>query len=211
MKLTVFNTDGTSSKSKDFAGFPQLEGNKGRMALRQVVLAIQANLRQGNASTKTRAEVSGSGKKPFRQKGTGMARRGSSRSPLLRGGGVVFGPRPRDYSQKVNRKVRKLALTRALQERAEDSSILVIESWNVEQPKTREFTQVLDRIHSAGKVLLVDDDFSDNMVLSSRNVERVHIAQSGTINAYDLVRFPTILFTEKALNTVLAKINGGAS
>lgn len=211
MKLTVYNTDGTSKEERDFSDFPVHEGTKGRMALRQVVLAIQANLRQGNASTKTRAEVSGGGKKPFRQKGTGMARRGSSRSPLLRGGGIVFGPRPRDYSQKVNRKMRRLALSRALFERAEDGSVQVIEKWEVAERKTKLFAEILNHVAPAGNVLLVDDEFSETFGLAARNVERAHFAQAGTVNAYDLIRYPHIVFSERALNTLLARVNGVAS
>ena len=96
MNLKYYSADGSGGEERDFAGFPEFEGSKGRMALRQAIIAIQANLRQGNASTKTRGEVSGSGKKLFRQKGTGSARRGPKRTPLLRGGGVAFGPKPRD-------------------------------------------------------------------------------------------------------------------
>ena len=105
MKLEVYTTDGGNSKKKEFA-IPELEGDKGLYALKQIILAYQANQRQGCASTKTRAEVRGSGKKPWRQKGTGMARAGSRRSPIWRGGGITFGPRPRDYSQRLNKKMK---------------------------------------------------------------------------------------------------------
>ncbi|NBB79465.1 MAG: 50S ribosomal protein L4, partial [Verrucomicrobia bacterium] len=106
MKLKVYTADGTASEEKDFAQFPVFEGDKGVAALRQVILAHQANARQGNASTKTRAEVRGSGKKLFRQKGSGTARQGSRRVPHQRHGGVAHGPRPRDFSQKINRKMK---------------------------------------------------------------------------------------------------------
>src|ERR1017187_2357472 len=116
MKLTVFNSDGTSSSEKDFAGLHVFEGDKGRQAVKEVIVATQANRRQGTHSTKTRGEVRGGGRKPWRQKGTGRARAGSTRSPLWGGGGVVFGPKPRDYSKKVNAKVRALAFNRRSEE-----------------------------------------------------------------------------------------------
>ncbi|MFP4352173.1 MAG: 50S ribosomal protein L4 [Puniceicoccaceae bacterium] len=211
MNLKYYSADGTGGEEREFAGFPVFEGSKGRMALRQAILAIQANLRQGTASTKTRAEVSGTGKKPFRQKGTGMARRGSSRSPLLRGGGVVFGPRPRDYSQKVNRKMRRLALARALFERGSSGSIQVIEKWEAAEPRTKPFAGLLEKITPARRVLLVDDEIPANVALSGRNIERVHFAEAGNLNAYDVVRFDAIVISERALQTVLARVNGGES
>jgi large subunit ribosomal protein L4 len=118
MKLKVFKADGSSSTEKDFPNFPEFEGDRGIATLRQVVIAQQANKRQGNASTKTRAEVAGSGKKLFRQKGSGTARQGTRRVPHQRHGGVAHGPKPRDYSQKTNRKMRQLAMQRALFDRA---------------------------------------------------------------------------------------------
>ncbi len=211
MNLKHYSADGSGGDEREVAGFPVFEGARGRMALRQVIIAIQANLRQGNASTKTRAEVAGSGKKMFRQKGTGMARRGPKRTPLLRGGGVAFGPRPRDYSQKVNRKVRRLALSRALFERGRDGGVRVIEKWEASEPKTRPFAELLGRIATERKVLLVDDGFEDNVALSGRNLEGVHFAEAGNLNAYDLVRFDGIVFSERALATVLARVNGGES
>lgn len=211
MKLKHFSADGSGGDEREVAGFPVFEGSKGRMALRQVILAMQANLRQGNASTKTRAEVAGSGKKMFRQKGTGMARRGPKRTPLLRGGGVAFGPKPRDYSQKVNRKVRRLALARALFERGSAGSIRVIEKWEVVGPKTKPFADLLGKLGAERKVLLVDDEIDANVALSGRNLEGVHFAESSTLNAYDLARFEGIFFSERALATVLARVNGGES
>src|ERR1700689_2394949 len=114
MKFTVFSPDGTSSREQDFDGLPTFEGDKGLQAVKEVVVAINANNRLGTHSTKTRAEVSGGGRKPWRQKGTGRARAGSSRSPLWSGGGVVFGPSPRGYTVKVNRKGRRAAFRAAL-------------------------------------------------------------------------------------------------
>lgn len=211
MKLKVYTSDGGSSEEREFDQFPALEGDKGRMALRQYIIAIQANLRQGNASTKIRSEVRGSSAKPFRQKGTGRARQGNKRSPLMRGGGVVFGPRPRDYRQKINRRIRNLAFRRALMECADEGRIDVIQEWNVPEAKTRLFNAVVEKIVPEGKVLIVDDRFSDSVALASRNIGRVHVGQADSLNAYDLVRFDHVVISEKGLATILARANGGES
>jgi len=211
MNFKFYTADGTGGEERSFDGFPVFEGSKGRMALRQALIAIQANHRQGNASTKTRAEVAGSGKKMFRQKGTGMARRGDKNSPILRGGGVAFGPRPRDYSQKVNRKMRRLALARALFEQGTAGSISVIESWEASEPKTKSFAELISKMQPERRVLVVDDTISDNVALSGRNIKRVHFAEAGNLNAFDVVRFDNIIFSERALTTLLARVNGGES
>src|SRR5471030_41170 len=160
MKLTVFNSDGTTSSEKDFAGLPTFEGDKGLQAVKEVIVAINANNRQGTHSTKTRGEVRGGGKKPWRQKGTGRARAGSIRSPLWSGGGVVFGPKPRDYSKKINAKVKALAFRRALFERASSGEIAVIERFVTEPAKTKVMNKVVTLIAPKGKVLLVDAPFT---------------------------------------------------
>jgi len=161
MKLKVFSTDGTTSEEKEFANFPAFEGDKGIAAVRQVVIAHQANKRQGNASTKTRAEVAGSGKKLFRQKGSGTARQGSRRVPHQRHGGVAHGPKPRDYSQKINRKMKALAFQRALFNRATEGGLSVIEAFEVKEPKTKLFNKVLTAVlPTRGKVLIIDDALS---------------------------------------------------
>lgn len=211
MKLKVYTPDGASFSEKEFARIPVFEGAKGRMALRQTILAIQANLRQGNASAKTKAEVSGSGKKPFRQKGTGRARQGSTRSPLHPGGGVVFGPKPRDYSQKVNKKVKRLALSRALFDRASQEGVTLIEKWQVAEAKTKLFAAVVNLIRPTGKVLVVDTVFGDHSALAARNIERVYLAEVDSLNAFDLVRFDQVVFSEQAFDKLLNRINGGAA
>lgn len=211
MKLKVYKADGSTAEEREFERFPTLEGDKGRMALRQYLVAVQANLRQGNANTKIRSEMRGSSAKPFRQKGTGRARQGNKRSPLMRGGAVVFGPRPRDYSQKINKRIRRLALTRALIECAEEARMDVIERWEVAEPKTRLMNKVLSGIAPQGKVLVVDDQFSDESVLALRNIERVYAAPADSLNAYDLVRFDRVVLSERGLLTVLARVNGEES
>lgn len=209
MKLKVYTPDASNSSEKEFERFPRFDDAKGRDVLRQVILAYQANRRQGNASTKTRAEVSGTGKKPFRQKGTGMARQGTRRATQHTGGGIAFGPKPRDYSQKINKKMRRLALSRALFDRASDGELAVIEKWEVSEPKTRLISDVITRIAPRGKVLLVDDAFDDNTTLASRNIPRVTLTDSSSINSWDLVSFDHIILSENGINTVIARITGG--
>jgi len=209
MKLKVFTADGASSTEKDFPHFPEFEGTKGTAALRQVVLAQQANKRQGNASTKTRAEVSGSGKKLFRQKGSGTARQGSRRVPHQRHGGVAHGPKPRDYSQKINRKMRLLALQRALFERATAGGLSVIEGFNAEAPKTKLISSVITNVlPQKGKVLIVDDSFEINAALAARNIEGLSMSESGNLSVLDIVKFRNVLVSAKAIETIIARANG---
>lgn len=209
MKLKVYTADGSSSEEKEFAAFPQFEDDKGVAALRQVVIAHQANKRQGNASTKTRAEVRGSGKKLFRQKGSGTARQGSRRVPHQRHGGIAHGPKPRDFSQKINRKMKQLAFQRALFERANEGRLAVIESIQSEAPKTKVFNQVLTAVlPTRGKVLLIDDSFENNAALAARNIEGVVLTEAGDLSTLDVVRYPHILVSAKGIETILARANG---
>jgi large subunit ribosomal protein L4 len=211
MKFKVYTPDGSSTSEKEVAEWPVLEGDKGVQALRQYVLAVRNNQRQGNACTKTRSEVSGTGKKPFKQKGTGGARQGSRRSVIWRKGGVVFGPRPRDFSEKVNRKVKLLALERALFERATDGRVDLIQCFDCAEIKTKLMNQVLERIAPEGKVLLIDDAFDSKVVLSARNIERVGMVDPTTLNALDLLSYQRIIITEKGTDTLIARIQGGQS
>jgi large subunit ribosomal protein L4 len=209
MKLTVFNSDGTTSREQDFAGIPSFEGDKGTQALKEVIVAINANNRQGTHSTKTRGEVRGGGKKPWRQKGTGRARAGSIRSPLWVGGGVVFGPKPRDYSKKINAKVKSLAFSRALFDRASAGEIAVIEQFVADAKKTKVVNSILGRIAPAGKVLLVDAPFSKSTAQAARNIERVYLQEAAKLNPVDLAKYKKIIVSTKALETIIARINGG--
>lgn len=209
MKLTVFSSDGKTSSEKDFAGLPSFEGDKGLQAVKEVIVAINANNRQGTHSTKTRGEVSGGGKKPWRQKGTGRARAGSIRSPLWVGGGVVFGPKPRDYSKKVNAKVKALAFSRALFDRASSGELAVIEQFSVAQPKTKLMNEVVKRIAPKGKILLVDAPFSAEAARAARNIDRVSLQEAGELNTLDLAQYGKIIVSTSALEQIIARINGG--
>ena len=209
MKLTIFSSDGTTSREEDFAGMPVFEGDKGRQALKEVIVAIRANNRQGTHSTKTRGEVRGGGKKPWKQKGTGRARAGSSRSPLWGGGGVVFGPKPRDYSKKINAQVKALAFSRALFERASAGELAVIEGFAVSPVKTKVVNQVVGRIAPAGRVLLVDASFAAETVRAARNLERVSLQEATKLNPLDLAQYRRIIVSSKALEAIIARVNGG--
>jgi len=209
MKLTVFSSDGTTSREQDFADLPTFEGDKGLQAVKEVVVAINANNRQGTHSTKTRGEVRGGGKKPWRQKGTGRARAGSIRSPLWVGGGVVFGPKPRDYSKKINGKVKDLAFSRALFDRVVAGEIAVIEKFEAPAAKTKGMNQVVTRIAPKGRVLLVDAPFAVETSRASRNLERVSLQEAAKLNTHDLCQYKKIVVSTKALEAIIARINGG--
>ena len=206
MKIKFYGVDGVCSGERDY-DIPTFEGDRGLQVLKEVVLAYQANLRQGNACTKTRGEVHGSGKKPFRQKGTGMARQGEKRSPLARGGGVVFGPKPRDFSVQLNRKEKRLALQRALFDAVVEGKLLVLEALkDMEVPKTAVMAEVLNKVVKNHKSLVIDSDFSQNQLLSLRNLNRIFSVDAHSVNAFDLVRFQKVVMTDRALASVLQRI-----
>ena len=161
-----------------------------------------ANKRQGTSSTKTRTEVRGGGKKPWRQKGTGRARVGSSRNPVWRGGGIAFGPKPRDYSYKLPQKVRRLALKSALSSKALDNKIIVVDELNFDQPKTKTMVQALEALKVGKKTLVVTADGNVNVVKSARNIEGVKPMRADFINVYDILKYDTLLMTRDAVAMV---------
>ena len=208
MKFTVFSPDGTKSREQDFAGLPTFEGDKGLQAVKEVIVAINANNRLGTHSTKTRGEVRGGGRKPWRQKCTGRARAGSTRSPLWSGGGVVFGPKPRDYNKKINGKVRALAFSRALYDRASAGEIAVIEDFSHTVTKTKVVGQVVGLIAPKGKILLVDAPFAAATRLAARNLERVSLQEASKLNTLDLSQYKKIIVSTKALEAIIARVTG---
>lgn len=161
-----------------------------------------ANKRVGTSSTKTRGEVRGGGKKPWRQKGTGRARVGSTRNPLWTGGGVVFGPKPRDYSYRLPRKVRRLALKSALSSKVLDNQIIVVDELRFEEPKTKLMVQTLQTLQSSGKTLVVTADGDPNVTKSARNIPGVKPLRVDFINVYDLLKYDTLLITKDAVARV---------
>ena len=160
-----------------------------------------ANNRQGTQSAKTRSEVRGGGRKPWRQKGTGHARQGSTRSPQWTGGGVVFAPKPRDYEFKMNKKEKRLALKSALTSRVQDSKFVVLDELKFDEIKTKNFQNVLNNL-KLDKALVVMAENDENVVLSARNIQGVKTALTNTINVYDILKYNTVVVTKDAVNTI---------
>jgi len=177
------------------------EASKGRQALHNAVVAYRANRRSGTACTKTRGEVAGSGKKLWKQKGTGRARMGSRRSPIWVGGGVVFGPRPRDYSKAIPKKLKRLALRRALTERVKDGDVLTTTTFSVADGKTKTFVHALKGLTEATKVLVLGK-FDDLTFRSARNVPTVLLFSATDVNSEQLLNFDKIVVTSEALETL---------
>jgi large subunit ribosomal protein L4 len=188
-----------------------IEGGRGTQAMHDVVVAMRAARRSGSANTKTKAEVNFSGAKPWRQKGTGRARAGYKSSPIWRKGGVVFGPKPRDYSKKVSKTVRRLAFQRALTERITAGDVLTIESFAVKELKTKAFVALVKKQTDAKKVLLISDSFDENTSKSARNVKPVRLATATDVNTEQLLAFDKIIVTQKALEHLAERTNGSAS
>lgn len=199
-KVSVFKTDGSSAGeinlSDEVFG---IEVNEA--AMHQVVVAQLANRRQGTQSALTRAEVSGGGIKPWRQKGTGRARAGSSRSPVWRKGGMVFAVKPRDYSQKVNKKVRTLAIKSALSMKVNDKDIIVLEDLKLEAPKTKLMAAVLGKFE-VKKALIVTAGKDEGVVRASGNIQGVKTLMADNINVYDLVGHDKLIITKDAVKRV---------
>jgi len=210
MKLKIFTPDATQSSEADF-NLPTFEGRKGLQAVKEVVVAHKANARLGTHSTKTRGEVRGGGKKPWAQKGTGRARAGSIRSPLWGGGGVVFGPKPRDYSKKINGKVKALAFNRALFDRVLAGDVSVIEAFTAQDAKAKVMNQIISRIAPKGKVLIVDAPFTAEASRAARNLKRVTLQEASKLNTLDLVTYSWIVVSSKALEKIIARANGAQS
>ena len=176
-----------------------IEANEHVMPL--AVVQYLANQRQGTQSTKTRAEVRGGGRKPYRQKGTGRARQGSIRSPQWVGGGVVFAPKPRDYSFKLNKKVKRLALQSALSTKVAEGKIIVLDELTLSEVKTKEMVKVLGNI-KCDNALIVMDGSNENVMLSARNIPTVKTASVNTINVYDLLKYNNLVVTKEAVEKI---------
>ena len=161
-----------------------------------------ANKRVGTSSTKTRAEVSGSGKKPWRQKGTGRARVGSRRNPVWTGGGIVFGPKPRDFSYRLPRKVRKLAMKSALSSKVLENNLIVVDQLSFDEPRTKQMVATLQALNSSKKTLVITADGDANITKSARNIPGVKPLRVDYINVYDLLKYDTLLITRDAVAKV---------
>jgi large subunit ribosomal protein L4 len=198
LKAKFFKATGEAGESLELPTDP-FDGVVHEVALHQAVKAFLANQRQGTASTKTRGQVAGGGRKIWRQKGTGRARQGSIRAPHWKGGGVVFGPTPRDYHQDVPKKVRTLARRSAFNTRAQNEQVSVIERFDVDAPKTRRITELLDKIGLASrKVLILTAGVNENVLLSARNLPNVRVLPYRDASAYDVMTANELLIEADA-------------
>lgn len=170
--------------------------------LYEVVKNQLANKRQGTQSAKTRAEVRGGGKKPWRQKGTGRARAGSIRAPHWKGGGVIFAPKPRDYSYSVPKKVKRLAMKSALSSKVQNSEIIVLDELNLAAPKTKDMVALLSNVKAAKKALVVTAENNENVIKSSGNIAGVQTATVNTLNVYDILNYDSFIITKEAVKKV---------
>jgi large subunit ribosomal protein L4 len=205
MKLTVKDLNGAQQGEFEVK-FELVEGGRGTQAVHDTVVAYQAAQRMGTACTKTVGEVSGSNKKPWRQKGTGRARAGSHQSPLWVGGGVVFGPRPRDFSKKVNAKTKQLSLRKALTERLKSGDVQVVADLKLASPKTKGFTAILSKLDVKGTALFVDAAIDNNMRLASRNVQGIEVTTADNLNTYQVLRPNKLLVTKSAFEKLEARL-----
>ena len=217
MELKVKSLSG-SDAGKQAVGFDFVQEGKGNQAVHDTVVAYMAAQRTGTAKTKNRAEVSGTGKKPWRQKGTGRARTGSLRTNIFRGGGVTHGPRPRDFSKKVNAKTRQLALRKALSERMKDGEVILVDSLELEvvvdgeTTKTHKTKVLRNHILSlkpenAETVLLVNAKPNDNLALAARNLPLLNLVQADTLNTYQVLWPDVVILSKEALETVTERLN----
>lgn len=206
MKLAIKDLKGNPAGELEVK-FEVIETGRGTQAVHDTVVAFMAGRRSGTASAKTMGEGNGSGKKPWRQKGTGRARAGSFASPLWRGGGVVHGPKPRDFSKKVNKKVSKLSLRKALSERLKAGDVMVVDDLKLAAPKTKEFVGVLRSLGvDGGTALIVVAGADDSVERASRNVLGVGLATGTSVNTYELLRYDKLVFTKEAFAQVDARL-----
>jgi large subunit ribosomal protein L4 len=187
------------------ANVPIVENGKGSQAVHEVIVALRAARRSGTANSKTKAEVNLSGAKPWRQKGTGRARAGYKSSPVWVGGGVVFGPKPRDYSKTVSRAVRRLALRKALSLRIVAGDVLVVDSFAVKEPKTKQFIAARNQLTPEEKVLIIAPSFDEKTFRAARNVARTQLATAAEVNTEQLLAFKKIIVTSDALEKLAAR------
>ena len=184
-----------------------IENGKYGQVVHDTVVALRANRRSGTASVKTKATVNGSGAKPWRQKGTGRARAGYKSSPVWVGGGVVFGPHPRDYSKKISKKTKRIALRKALSLRIIAGDVLVVPTFTIANPKTKDFVAAVGNISKDGKMLIVAPEFDNNTKLAARNVSTAQLLTSADVNTEDLLRYKKIVVTNEALTQLAQRLN----
>ena len=183
-----------------------VELEKGEQAVHDVVVAYRAALRAGTASTKSRSDVKGGGAKPYRQKGTGRARAGTPTSPVWSGGGVAFGPKPRVFYKKVNKKVRQLALKRVFSEKLSESSVHIIDSLEFSDHKTKNTVELMNNLKLSKKVLVVVKDYTENTLLATGNIPNLLLMKAGSVNVYQLLHYCNVLFSEEAIKEFVGRL-----
>lgn len=207
MKIAIKDIQGKDQGELEVK-FALVEDGSGTQAVHQTVVAYMAAQRSGTACTKTMGEVAGSGKKPWRQKGTGRARAGSFASPLWRGGGVVFGPKPRDFRQKISKTTRQLALRKAISERLKTADVIVVNEVNFTAPKTKDFVKMLASLGITGTVLVIVPAIENNLKLSARNVPGVEVTTAGAVNTYQVLKHDKVIVTQGAFAQIETRLAG---
>jgi large subunit ribosomal protein L4 len=206
MKISVKNSQGKAAGEYEVK-FALVENGRGTQAVHDTVVAYRAAQRSGTASTKTAGEVTGTNKKPWRQKGTGRARAGSFQSPLWVGGGVVFGPKPRSFAKKVNARTKQLALRKALSERLKAGDVLIVDDLKLSSPKTKEVVGIVNALEIDGTAIIVATGENKNLALAARNLPNLWLTTSETLNTYDVLRPDKLIFTRGAFEKIEARLN----
>jgi len=207
MKISIKNLEGKSAGELEVK-FALIENGRGTQAVHDTVTAYRAAQRSGTAKAKNAGEVAGTNKKPWKQKGTGRARAGSFQSPIWVGGGVTFGPRPRDFTKKISKSTKALALRKALSERLKLGDVVVVEDIKLATPKTKDFVKVIKALELKGTTLIVScGEENDNLTRASRNICGVTLTTGDSLNTYDVLRPDKLLFTKSAFEKVEARLN----
>ena len=202
MSATILTAEAAQAANIDI-----VSNGKYTQAVHETVVALRANRRSGTASVKTKGTVNGSGAKPWKQKGTGRARAGYKQSPVWSGGGVVFGPHPRDYSKKVSKKTKRVALRKALSARIIAGDVFIVPTFAVPSPKTKDFIATIGAISQEPKTLIIGTSFDDNTKLSARNVQKTQLISSADVNTEHLLGYKKIVLTNEALTQLAERIN----
>ena len=207
MKISIKNLDGKSAGELEVK-FALIENGKGTQAVHDAVTAYRAAQRSGTASTKNAGEVAGTNRKPWKQKGTGRARAGSFQSPVWVGGGVTFGPRPRDFTKKISKNTKALALRKALTERLKMGDVVIVDDLKLASAKTKDFVKVIDTLELTGTTLIVScGEANANLTRAARNICGVTLTTGDSLNTYDVLRPDKLLFSKSAFEIVEARLN----
>lgn len=200
--LTVKNLKGADTDTVVNIQESWLESEKGSQAVKDSVVAFRSRMRSGTACTKTRSEVSFTGAKPWRQKGTGRARVGSAASPIWVGGGVAFGPRPRSFAKRINKKVERLALRRSFTDRLSTGDVILVDDFQVSEPKTKLLVSILNDLQVGEDVLILVDEYTENLALAARNLPTVNLVRASSVNTYLMLLYKKIVITQAGLEAL---------